>query len=76
MSLALFQLFGETAEVTQVWTEATTERFLFLATLGLRCCVQAFSSCCERGLLLLTVPGFHVEVASLCRAQAVVQGLL
>ena len=29
--------------------------YLFLATLGLRCCTQAFSSCGERGLLFIAV---------------------
>ena len=38
---------------------------LFLAVLGLRCCVQAFSSCGERGLLLVAVHGLLIVVASL-----------
>ena len=38
---------------------------LFLATLGLRCCAQAFSSCGERGLLFMAVRGLLIEVASL-----------
>ena len=38
---------------------------LFLATLGLRCCVQAFSSCGERGLLFVAVHGLLIAVASL-----------
>ena len=29
--------------------------YLFLAVLGLRCCVRAFSSCGERGLLFVVV---------------------
>ena len=37
---------------------------LFLAALGLRCCVRAFSSCGEQGLLFIVVHGFIV-VASL-----------
>ena len=37
----------------------------FLAALGLRCCVRAFSSCSERGLLFLAVRGLLTEVASL-----------
>ena len=36
-----------------------------LATLGLRCCVQAFSSCGERGLLFVMVHGLLIAVASL-----------
>ena len=39
--------------------------YLFLAVLGLRCCVWAFSSCGERGLLFLAVRGLLIEVASL-----------
>ena len=37
----------------------------FLAALGLRCCVWAFSSCCERGLLFVVVRGLLIVVASL-----------
>ena len=36
-----------------------------LAALGLHCYVQAFSSCGERGLLLVAVPGLLIVVASL-----------
>ena len=39
--------------------------FLFLAALGLCCCVQAFSSCGERGLLFVVVRGLLIAVASL-----------
>ena len=38
---------------------------LFLAESGLRCCVQAFSSCGERGLLFVAVHGLLIAVASL-----------
>ena len=38
---------------------------LFLAALGLRCCVRAFSSCSERGLLSVAVRGLLIVVASL-----------
>ena len=38
---------------------------LFLAALGLRCCVRAFSSCGERGLLFVVVHGLLIAVASL-----------
>ena len=31
--------------------------YLFLAALGLRCSVRAFSSCCEQGLLFVAVSG-------------------
>ena len=36
-----------------------------LAALGLRCCVQAFSSCSERGLLFVAVHGLLIALASL-----------
>ena len=45
--------------------------YLFLAMLGLRCCVQAFSSCGEQGLLFVAVLGLLIVVASL----VVVDGL-
>ena len=38
---------------------------LFLAALGLGCCMQAFSSCSERGLLFVAVCGLLIVVASL-----------
>ena len=37
----------------------------FLAALGLRCYVQAFSSCGEWGLLFIVVRGLLIAVASL-----------
>ena len=44
---------------------------LFLAALGLRCCVQASSSCWEQGLLFVEVCGLPTEVVSLvCGARA------
>ena len=39
--------------------------YLFLAALGLRCWVWAFSSCGERGLLFFAVRGLLIAVASL-----------
>ena len=39
--------------------------FIFLAALGLLCCVWAFSSCGERGLLFVAVHRFLIAVASL-----------
>ena len=38
--------------------------FIFLAALGLRCCVRAFSSCGEQGLLFIAVHQFLIAVAS------------
>ena len=39
--------------------------YLFLAALGLRCCVRSFSSCGERGLLFVVVHGLLIAVTSL-----------
>ena len=39
--------------------------YLFLAALGLCCCMRAFSSCGEWGLLFIAVDGLLVAVASL-----------
>ena len=39
--------------------------FFFLAVLGLRCCVKAFPSCGEQGLLFVAVHGLLIAVASL-----------
>ena len=39
--------------------------YLFLAALGLRCCVQAFSSCGEQGLLFIAVRMLLIAVVSL-----------
>ena len=35
-----------------------------LAALGLHCCMWAFSSCCELGLLFVALRGFLIAVAS------------
>ena len=39
--------------------------YLFLAAMGLRCCVWAFSGCGERGLLFVAVNGLLIAVTSL-----------
>ena len=39
--------------------------YLFMAALGLCCCVRAFSSCGEQGLLFVAVHGLLIAVASL-----------
>ena len=39
--------------------------YSFLAALGLRCCVRAFSSCGKRGLLFIAVHRLLIAVASL-----------
>ena len=39
--------------------------YLFLAALGLCCCMQPFSSCGERRLLFIAVRGLLIVVASL-----------
>ena len=38
--------------------------YLFLAALGICCCVRAFSSCGEQGLLFIAVRGLLTAVAS------------
>ena len=38
--------------------------YLFLAVLGVHCCVRAFCSCGERGLLFVAVHGHLIAVAS------------
>ena len=46
--------------------------YLFLAVLGPGCCVWAFFSCSERGLLFVAVRGLLIAVSSLgCGARAV-----
>ena len=42
--------------------------YLFMAVLGLSCCTRVFSSCNERGLLIVAVCGLLIAVASHCRA--------
>ena len=44
--------------------------FLFLAALGPRCCVRAFSSCGEQGLLFIAVCGLRCSGFSCCGAQS------
>ena len=39
--------------------------YAFMAVLGLRCCVWAFSSCSERGLLFIAARVLLIAVASL-----------
>ena len=39
--------------------------YLFLTLLGVRCCVRAFSSCGEQGLLFVVVHGLLIAVVSL-----------
>ena len=39
--------------------------YLFLAALGFHCCMGAFSSCGERGLLFVVVHRLLIVVASL-----------
>ena len=48
----------------------TITAIFFLAALGLRCCVQAFSSCGEWGLLFVVLRGVLIAVASRCGARA------
>ena len=43
--------------------------FISLASLGLRCCTRAFSSCGEQGLLFVAVHRLLIVVASLVAEQ-------
>ena len=57
-------LFASICLLHKLWTFFSF-LFLFLAALGLHCCVQAFSSCGKRGLLFVAVHGLLIAVASL-----------
>ena len=48
--------------------------YLFLAVLGLHCCMEAFSSCGEQWLLLVAACGLLIAVASLAERGLLVQG--
>ena len=41
-----------------------TKFFYFLTVLGLHCCLQAFSNCCQQELLLIVVCRLLIAVAS------------
>ena len=41
------------------------KNYLFMAALGLRCCVRVFSSCGKRGLLFVVVHVLLIAVAPL-----------
>ena len=56
---------GRGATVASDTGRVTFFLFFFLAVLGLHCCVPAFSSCGERGPLLVVVYGLLIAVASL-----------
>ena len=45
-----------------------------MAVLGLHCCMRAFSSCGERGILFVAVRGLLIAVASHCGAQVLGAG--
>ena len=45
--------------------------YLFLAALGLLCCARAFSSCGERGLLLVAVRRLLIAVVPLVVEQGI-----
>ena len=54
----ILELKRNTKEISQIF-------FFFLAALGLRCCVRAFSSCGEWGLLFDEVHRLLIAVALL-----------
>ena len=58
------------SQVTQLYTYRLSLfmynfAYLFLAMLGLHCCVGIFSSCKEQGLLSRVVPGLFTVVTTL-----------
>ena len=57
-SYSMNPLFGSTGNFLSVFK---TFIYLFLATLGLCCCMQAFPSCGKWGLLLLWCMGFSLQ---------------
>ena len=57
-------------KLTLFFKNFNTFIYLFLAALGLRCCVRAFSSCGERGLLFLAVCRLLTVGFSCCGARA------
>ena len=56
--------------VFKIFIYLRKEFFKFLAVLGLHCCVQAFSSCGEWGLLLILVLELLTVMASLVAEHA------
>ena len=71
------EFMNKPAQVRKIMTEEGRELtwgsffffffyYLFLAMLGLRCCMWAFSSCRSWGLLFVVVRGLLIAVASLC----------
>ena len=65
MLLSCCFLISETVELIFFKFIIVLFIYLFLADFCLRCCVQAFSSCREHGLLFLVVCGLLTAVASL-----------
>ena len=65
MDLILDSFFCSIAPFAILFFKINLFISLFLAVLGLGCCAQAFSSCGERGLLFVAVPGLLIVVASL-----------
>ena len=59
----LFRSLQRVADTIR-YQELNSLLFLFLAVLGLCCCVWAFSSCGQQGLLFVVVRGL-IAVASL-----------
>ena len=52
-------------DLLDFWLQVGFILFFFVVVLGLRCCMQAFSSCGEQGLLFVVVHGLLIAVASL-----------
>ena len=63
-----WSLFGPKKEKIYIFSLSLSSFYLvffFLATLGLRCCAQVFTSCGEQGLLSCSDSGLLIAVAPL-----------
>ena len=63
LQMALFHSFLRLSNISIGFLKKII--YLFLAVLGLRCCVRTFSSCGEWGLLFVVAHGLLTAVASL-----------
>ena len=83
ISLSLSLFFGSTALLFFIVIYLFNCIYLFLATLGLHCCAQAFSSCSGLWLLCCGAPASHsggfycgVWALGVCRSVVMAQGLV
>ena len=83
LSLSLSLFFGSTALLFFIVIYLFNCIYLFLATLGLHCCAQAFSSCSGLWLLCCGAPASHsggfyrgAWALGVCRSVVMAQGLV